>query len=65
MVQDGCPDCGADSETVWRMTVGANLQGYEPVFGKAPIAVDMGRCNNCSTSFESFDGGPWRRQGNE
>lgn len=65
MAEDGCPDCDADFATIWHVTVGTNLQGYEPVFGNAPVAVDIGRCNNCNTSFESVDGGPWRRQGDQ
>jgi uncharacterized protein (UPF0212 family) len=62
MVERICPACGADFETVWQVTVGTNLQGYKPVFGKAPVAIDIGRCNNCNTTFESVDGGPWERQ---
>ena len=49
MAEGSCPECGADFETVWRVTVGTNLQGYEPVFGKAPVVVDMGRCNDCTS----------------
>jgi hypothetical protein len=63
MVDESCPECGADLETVWRVTVGTDLQGYEPVYGKARVDVEVGRCNNCNVSFESVDGGPWRRQG--
>jgi hypothetical protein len=55
----------SDFVTTWHVTVGANLQGYEPVFGKAPVAIEVGRCNNCNTSFERIDGGPWRRQSEE
>lgn len=65
MVEERCPECGADFETVWHVTAGTNLQGYEPVFGKARVAVDMGRCNNCNISFESVDGGSWHRQGDQ
>jgi hypothetical protein len=65
MVEESCPECGADFETVWHVTLGTNLQGYKPVFGKAPVAVDVGRCNNCNISFESLDGGPWHRQGDQ
>lgn len=65
MVAESCPECGADVETVWHVTVGTNLQGCEPVFGKAPVAVDVGRCNNCNISFESIGGGPWHRQGDQ
>ncbi len=60
---DGCPECDGEFASVGQVTVGTNLQGYEPVFGKAPVAVDIGRCNNCNISFERVDGGPWRRQG--
>jgi hypothetical protein len=65
MVEASCPECGADFERVWYVTVGTKPQGYEPVFGKAPVVVDMGRCNNCNSSFESVDGGPWHRQGEQ
>ena len=62
MVEEICPECGGDFETVWHVTFGTDLQGYKPVFGKAPVAVDMGRCNNCNINFESVDGGPWQGQ---
>lgn len=65
MVEESCPTCGADLETVWHVTVGTNLQGYEPVFEKAPVAVDIGRCNSCTIGFESVDGEPWLRQGGQ
>ena len=65
MVEENCPECAADFESVWHVTVGTNLQGYEPVFGKAPVAVDMGRCDNCNISFESVDEGARRRQGDQ
>jgi len=62
MVEHSCPECGAELPTVWHVTVGTNLQGYTPVFGRAPVALDVGRCNNCNISFERIDGGPWCRQ---
>lgn len=63
MAERCCPECGFDFETVWHVTVGTNPQGYEPVFGRAPVAFARGRCDKCNISFESVDGGAWRRQG--
>ncbi len=65
MVEESCPECGADFGTVWHVMVGTNLQRYKPFFGKAPVAVDVGRCKNCNISFESLDGGRWYRQGDQ
>jgi len=65
MVEDCCPECHADVATVWHVTVGTDQQGYEPVFGKTPVEVDGGRCDNCNASFERIDGGPWHRKGDE
>lgn len=63
MVEERCPECGADFETVWQARVGTGVQGYEPAFGKGTVAVALGRCKNCNISFESTDGGVWHRQG--
>ena len=30
MVEEACPECGADFESVWRVRVATNPQGYEP-----------------------------------
>jgi hypothetical protein len=57
-----CPNCAAEFAVVWHVTVGTNPQGYTPVFGKAPVAVEAGRCDSCNISFERIDGGAWRRQ---
>jgi len=65
MVEASCPECHVDFAAVWQVTVGTDPQDYEPVFGKAPVLVEAGRCNKCNTSFERIDGGPWRREGDE
>jgi hypothetical protein len=62
MVENGCPECGHEFDTVWQVAVGTNLQGYTPVFG-GPVVVDIGRCNNCNTSFERIGDGTGHRQG--
>ena len=56
-----CPECGAAFDSLWHVTVGES-GGYKSVFG-GPVALDMGRCNNCNIDFERTDGGSWRRQG--
>lgn len=63
MAEHACPECNADFATVWHVTVGTNPQGYEPVFGEAPVEVEMGRCARCNVDFQRVDGGPWHRQG--
>jgi hypothetical protein len=63
MVEGGCPDCAVEFAMIWEVTVGSVLDGYTPVFGDAPVVVEVGRCDNCNISFERIDGGPWRRQG--
>ena len=65
MVEDACPECGGVFEVVWKVTVGTNMQGYTPVFGRSPVVVDAGRCNACNISYERIDGGPWSRQGSQ
>lgn len=64
VAEHACPECNGDFASVWDVMVGTDLQGYKPVFGKAPVEVEMGRCGSCNVDFERVDGGPWHRQGN-
>jgi hypothetical protein len=64
MVEERCPECGGEFESVWHVSVGTKTQGYTPVLG-GPGVVEIGRCNTCNISFERLDAGPWHRQGGE
>jgi hypothetical protein len=56
-----CPECGDEFGSVWYVAVG-DSGGYKPVFG-GPVALDVGRCDKCNTTYERSDGDPWCKQG--
>ena len=61
MDDDACPECGGAFGSVWRVSVGTNMQEYTPVFGGS-VVVDIVRCDGCNRSFERVEGRPWTRR---